>query len=344
VVRDDCARHADERPFAGQVNLGGESFPAVGPDGTPTHEPIIDQETWDRAREIRQATSQSRGGGRGRRPAGPHLFTSGLLICSCGAPMSTVTKATRTPGKPYERYVCARRLHHSPKACSQPPVKRELVDGAVWKFVGQIALDVEATKAAVTAAHNAKLGELGMLRTQTEQEIAKAQSELARIRGDYRRGAITATDWAEFRDELTAELEGGEAQLAQLARQHESLQAEVDKFDVEGVVLNELTAMRSLIVGDAQAGSREGVDSFRVALRRLFDHFELVPWGTFPSSNKDSVIWQGDTPLNIESHKLALIPYVRPEAIDWDSDQPEFPALRRVALSLRDNLSARLVA
>jgi site-specific DNA recombinase len=48
--------------YAGQVNLGGQSFPAVGPDGAPTHEPIVDQETWDRACEIREATSQSRVG------------------------------------------------------------------------------------------------------------------------------------------------------------------------------------------------------------------------------------------------------------------------------------------
>jgi hypothetical protein len=334
--------------YAGQVNLGGQSFPAVGPDGTPTHEPIVDQETWDRACEIREATSQSRGGGRGRRPAGPHLFTSGLLVCSCGAPMSTVTKPTRTPGKPYERYVCARRLHHTPKACSQSPIKRELVDGAVWEFFSKVALDVEATKAAVTEAHNARLSELVMLRTQTEQEIAKAQSELARIRGDYRRGAITATDWGEFRDELTAELEGGKAQLVQFAKQHEALQAEIDQIDVEGIVLSELTALRSLIVGDAQASSREGVDAFRMALRRLFDHFELIEWPGFggpPSEATDSIIYQGQAPV-VErgGHCLVLLPHVRREVADWEGDQTEFPALRRVALSLRANLSARLVA
>jgi hypothetical protein len=161
---------------------------------------------------------------------------------------------------------------------------------------------------------------------------------------DYRAGDLSANDWAEFRDELTAELEGGKAQLAQLDQRQDALASEIQQIDVESVVLRELTAIRSLVVGDVQSSSREGLDSLRVALRRLFERFELVPWGAFPAGGEGSVIWQGDTPLNIEAEKLVLIPRVRPEAIDWDSDQAEFPALRRVALSLRDNFHAFLVA
>jgi hypothetical protein len=162
------------------------------------------------------------------------------------------------------------------------------------------------------------------------------------------RSLPSSESWGEFRDELTAELEGGQAQLAQFAKQHEALQAEIDQIDVEGIVLSELTAIRSLIVGDAQASSREGVDAFRVALRRLFDHFELIEWPGFggpPSQATDSIIYQGQAPV-VErgGHSLVLLPHVRREAVDWEGDQTEFPALRRVALSLRASLSARLAA
>jgi Recombinase len=98
--------------YKGWVTHNGESYPAVGPDGQTTHEPIIDAETWERAKQHRKALSDSPGRGRGRRTHGSHLFTGGLLRCSCGAPMSPVTKPTRTPGKLYEVYTCAHRLHH----------------------------------------------------------------------------------------------------------------------------------------------------------------------------------------------------------------------------------------
>jgi hypothetical protein len=117
---------------------------------------------------------------------------------------------------------------------------------------------------------------------------------------------------------------------------------------VESVVFRELAAIRSVIAGEAQTGSREGVDAFRVALRRLFERFELVAWpgfGSNPNVGTEAVVWQHQTPVvERDGQPLVLLPHVRPEAVDWESDQADFPALKRVALSLRDNFHSFFAA
>ena len=102
--------------YVGRVVIDGESFPGE-------HEPIIDAETWALTCQLREATAESVGRGRGRRTAGWHLLTGGLARCTCGGAMSPVTKNKTHPGDLYEVYTCVQRLHHGPAACSQPPIK-----------------------------------------------------------------------------------------------------------------------------------------------------------------------------------------------------------------------------
>jgi hypothetical protein len=86
---------------------------------------------------------------RGRDPVAHHVLASGLLRCSCGATMLSITKPTKTPGVLYERYVCRTRIETGPEACGQAPIPREPVDRAVWEFFTQTALDVDATRATI---------------------------------------------------------------------------------------------------------------------------------------------------------------------------------------------------
>jgi hypothetical protein len=111
-------------------------------------------------------------------------------------------------------------------------------------------------------------------------------------------------------------------------------------MDAEDSVVRELTALRSLIAGEVQDGRREGLDAFRATLRRLFDRFDLVQWPMLPKGDTpDGVVYQGGGPMIERDGQppYLLIPYVRPEAIDEDSDEPVFPAMKRTALSLSDS-------
>jgi DNA invertase Pin-like site-specific DNA recombinase/cell division protein FtsB len=332
------ARYLANPLYKGAVRLNGEVFEDA------EHDAVVSREVWEKVRQLREASARSPGGGRGRYSTGVHLFTKGLLRCGrCGEAMIPVTKPTHTPGRLYEAYSCYRRVRHGPEACSQTPVQRQVIDTAVWGFFARVALDVEATKAAITDAHDAKIAGLGHLRSQTQRDVNRALESLARVRRDYLAGALDVGDWREFRDELQDALDGLKAQLAQLDQQREALTAEMARLDVESVVLRELAGIRSMIAGEAQSRSRDGVEAFRAALRRLFDRFELVAWPGVgaPASGADAVVWQGSEPPTVERNGqvLVLMPYVRPDAIDWHSDEPAFPALKRAALTLSANNS-----
>jgi hypothetical protein len=334
--------------YKGWITYDGESFPAVGPDGGPTLEPIVDAETWERARQLREGLSRTRGGGAGRRTRGSHVLTNGLLICKCGAPMSPVTKPTKTPGRLYEVYTCARRLHHGPGACDQSPIKREAIDGALWSYFADVALDLDATRALLTEQAGRKLSEVDALREQAERELVRAEARLSRITRGWQDEIIDDGEYRRQRADIDAEREAAQAQVEQQTRQRDAIAAGIAEFDAEAAMLEELAVLRELVAGEARAASREGVEPFRVALRRLFAGFELVaqaPPFHFGTGQLDGVVWQGETVPSFERDGIAYVlrPYVRSEALRPPGDG-EWPALHRAALLLHDNLCTFLAA
>jgi DNA invertase Pin-like site-specific DNA recombinase len=333
--------------YSGRVVLDGQDYPG-------DHEPIIDTKTWDVARQLR-AARQANGRPRGRRTAGRHLLTEGLLRCPCGAPMSPVTKrdARAANGFGYETYACVKRLHHGPGTCAQPPIKRTAIDDALWSYFADVALDLDATRDALTEQATERLGQLAALRQQTGAELARAEARLSRITRGWQDEVIDDGEYARQRAEVVAERDAAQAQADQHERQREAVEAAMAQFDAKAVMREELARLRQTIAGEAEAASREGLQAFRVALRRLFAGFELIPldgpphqW--FGTGQFSGQVWQGDGPPAVahDGATYALLPYVRDGAMKplRDTDPDEWPALQRVALSLSDNLCARLAA
>ena len=315
--------------YAGRVRLNGEVYEGQ-------HEPIIDPETWEKAAQVRAAAKTSPGKGRGRQPSGPHLFTKGLLKCGrCGAAMTPITQPRKTTGQ-YEVYACSGHLEGS-RACDQPRIRRELIDSAVLRFFEDVALDVDATRTAIENAHQAKIREFDALRDQAQRDLVRAEERLARVRRDYQDGRLDADDWHEQRIELGAELYAATAQGEALDGQRVALEAEVAQIDTEGAVLAELAAIRAMVAGDVTAGGHAGIDEVRVALRRLFTQFELIdPHVSGLGKGGAGLPWSRESPtIDQDGRGYVLLPYVRDEALRWDA--AEFPALKRAALTLRDN-------
>jgi site-specific DNA recombinase len=103
--------------YVGRVVLNGEDFPG-------DHERIIDEDSWRTACDLREAT-KALGRPRGRRTAGQHLLTEGLLRCTCGAAMSPITRRdTRGYDYAYEAYTCMTHLHQHPDPCPQKSINR----------------------------------------------------------------------------------------------------------------------------------------------------------------------------------------------------------------------------
>lgn len=327
--------------YAGTVRLNGDQY-----DGT--HKAVIDSDTWRKAEQMRLATARS-DGGRGRTPTANHVLAGGLLRCGCGAPMNAITKPTRTPSVAYEVYTCSRRASHGLNSCPQGPVKRRPIDEAVWRFFERVALDVDATKAAITEHHDSKLSEIDLLRAQADREAQKTTADLARIERDYRNETLAAEQWSRLDVKLTDELAAATAQVARLDDRRQTIVAEMGQIDAESAVLEQIAALRAMVVGEVRAGGREGVDAFRAALRRQFAGFELLggarPFGSGLGTQNpqpggsghfdESVGWPHPD-LTVSCAPLTLYPRVREDVIDGWGDG-EFPALRRAALTLRES-------
>ncbi len=315
--------------YSGSMRLNGETYDGV-------HEAIVDAETWRKVEQLRLATARS-DGGRGRTPTANHVLAGGLLRCGCGSAMGAVTKPTRTPGVRYEVYECRGRAQHGIDYCPQLPVKRRPIDEAVWRFFAKVALDVDATKAALAEQHDARVSEIDALRAQANREAQKTAEALTRIERDYRDGKLTAEQFTRLDGNLTNEVRAAEAQVARLNQQRETLADDMRQIDAETAVLEQIAALRAAVIGEVRAGGREGIDAFRAALRRLFSGFDLLsnahPFGS-GVRHDESVGWPHDD-LNVGSgaEVLTLYPRIRKEAVQgWGHE--DFPALRKAALSL----------
>lgn len=249
--------------YKGVVTHRGEEFPGV-------HEPIVDAETWAKAEAIR--TSRRRTYGRGRPPAGGHLFRKGMLRCGeCGEAMAPRTNPNRT-GEPTETYRCLGR-HHDKDSCSMKPVRRESIDDAVYRYFEQVALDVDATRQAITEARDRKLAEARALRRDAEVEAQRAEGRLARVRRDYSDGAITAAEWRGFRDELEGERRAAHAEAERLISREQQIVMDSDLRDAESETLRYLAEVRAAVAGEVKDSDR--VEAVRATLGRLFDCFVL---------------------------------------------------------------------
>jgi DNA invertase Pin-like site-specific DNA recombinase len=319
--------------YKGSVRLNGEVF-----DGQ--HEAIVDAETWEKARQLREAIAHSDGGGRGRCSSSGHVFTKGLLRCGrCGEAMMPRSVPNRTPGSRYEVYLCYGKARSNGASCDQRPVRREPIDSAVWRFFERVALDVDATKRAIAEANEGKLAEFRSLREQAAQEAQRAFEALTRIERDYIDGKITAEQWGRLEAKLTTEAEAAGAEAERLAANEDALRAELESFDAETAALQELAALRAMIATEARHGRQHGVDAFRAALRRLFVSFELLE-GTFGQDcDEDCVVWDhDDLGISQAGRAFTILPRIRPDVItDWWDEEAGYPALERTALTIRGN-------
>lgn len=327
--------------YKGAVRLNGQVY-----DGE--HEAIIDPETWDKARQLREAMRKSDGGGYGRTPTGSHLFTKGMLRCGlCGEAMIPRTSPTRTPGRLYEAYLCYGRMRHGTDFCPQTPVRRELIDDAVFRFYSRVAFDRKATEEAMVDSLQAKLAEVDAVREEAETTLARAEARLARVRRDYQDGKLDADDWREQRLELTAEIEAGQAILAEREAHRLMASVAIEEIDAEAATLRELADLAAMIHGQAHEGSQRNLDAFRAELRRLFVSFDLKTGSgfSFDPPPKGAVVWTGeadDLLIEHEGQPMFVKPHPRADAITWD-DPTQFPALNRSSLALSVNNSNPLI-
>lgn len=232
------------------------------------HEPIVDRQEWLEVAKLRRA--KARTFGRGRPVAGRHLFRKGFLRCGrCEGAMIPRTSPNRA-APPSETYEC---LNHKLdiEACSQTPLQRADLDGAVFAYFEQVGLDLDATRDQLAAAMNQKLDEARLLLKSAEQEAAACSERLARVKRDYLAGSLTAVEWRELRSELEPENHAARAEVDRLARQVDAHQNDDSVHAAEREVVSLLERIRRAVAGEIR--DAEAAQAVSATLLRLFDHF-----------------------------------------------------------------------
>ena len=239
----------------------------VGGGAQGRHEALIDAATWQRTRDLRQATTQRVGKGadgrvKGGRRSNTHLLGNGLLRCQCGATFYP-RKDTRS-GR--DTYRCRGRDDHATD-CNMPPLPRAAVDSAVRQYVaghvlspGMAAGEVEReAKAAAKDAASAAEREASKL-------SAKLDNGRRRMLDDD--PPFKPTEWREFKATLEAELTDARARATEAKRIAEAIKRPSGDL---------LTAVESI----RQAAADEATDARslarqRAAISRIFECFEAV--------------------------------------------------------------------
>jgi site-specific DNA recombinase len=248
----------DSPVYVGMVQYAGETYPG-------NHQPLRDDETWQRILALRNARRRSPTGGRGAQPR-RHLLTKGMLRCVCGRPMGARTFKTG-----YDYYVCNGREN---AGCHQAIIRREVVDEPLLAMFETHVLDIDATIAQIRGEANRQIREAREFSSATELELARIDDALARVRSDYLAGDLTAADWTQLRSDLQQDREAQAAELARHRDRAAELARDTDRLDAEQELAGRLTEIRQLVAG--RVAESATVDAIRAALTSTFEQFQLA--------------------------------------------------------------------
>lgn len=253
-----------------------------GPQGA-----TVDLATFEQAAARLAAAERDKQHGGGRTPKGTHLFTRGLLRCArCGEAMEP-----RSENR--QMYRCAT-VHRRHLDCDMPNVGREEIDAAMRSEIERVYLDLEETRDRLARKRAVDAAAAATAAADAERELARVESDEARIRRDYRGGRISADDWREFRIEFAEERAAATA-AAERARKRRD---EVSVVDVSDEVLDRLRGLRAVLLGNIDRAP--DLDAQRRLLRELF---ERVVW------------WSGKLPAAYD------LPIPEPESGDWEAPE-----------------------
>lgn len=261
------------RVYLGEIVAGDETL------ATDAHEAIIDPETFDRANRLRSTRRSNASGGRGR-PAKRHLL-AGLLRCANGHSMMAKTS------KGGEFYICRQRhLYHD---CDAPIIARRKVDETLINHFLNRHFDENAERERLHDAAREKGAESRELAAQADREEQEAESSLLRIKRDYQRGAITAEEWHELRDDLTEQAEASRNRAALLRARSAELEVEAAQVDTEAELASRIASILHAAAGHVD--DPEGVAAMRAALAATFDRIILAPAGGATPDVPETAPW-----------------------------------------------------
>ena len=175
---------------------------------SPYIAPIVDQETFRRANEIRQARKSPH---LGRRAAGSEHLLSGLAWCPCGHSLC----GRRSKSVRY--YVCSGRKNKGASVCRSGQVRADVLEQIILagleSMYGDVSLEDTGEQQRVRGEKRQMLGEL---LGRSDGELRQARQARERLAGDYGRGAVTGEAYQHLYDSLEDRIRALAAAVADL--------------------------------------------------------------------------------------------------------------------------------
>jgi site-specific DNA recombinase len=185
-------------------------------DFESTHEPLIDQDTFDRARVILAERGEDASRRRGNRS---DFLLSGVIRCGhCGR--AYIGMSAHGKGGTYHYYACTARQKYGPKACQGERIPREKLETAVLRQLTDIYRNGPLIHDALGAAQKQAEKERPMLderRRAIDAEIASIERSTERYFEAFEQGKLSPERCEQRIARLNARLEDLHAQQAELA-------------------------------------------------------------------------------------------------------------------------------
>jgi site-specific DNA recombinase len=190
-------------------------------DWIPINVPaIIDQETWDLAREQLQRNKE-------RAPRNNKKFDyllKGLLICGCC--QLRMHGHAGVPATRIRRYLCSHKeSHHAGSKCPNRTVQAEMIEELVWQAVSELLRNPQIL---IDQYNQRQESDYGTPEQQEQQRLkrrlAKLERESKRLIDAYQSGIIELDDLKERRERVAEECRRLEERLSSLEQQRQGQQ------------------------------------------------------------------------------------------------------------------------
>lgn len=189
-----------------------------------THEPIIEQELFDKVQAINNAAAEKAKANSGKYdhlPKAVNIYGKKFTCADCGSVIKLVRSFSTKKDKVYFTFKCPTYAEHGTRACNAKKMRKADLDEAVLSAMkAQLDLFVDMQD----SLHRLLTMKKAMAnQTQQKDEIKSLKKKLDHKKGlfsglyrDLREGLITDEDYAQAREIILADIDRMEKQLSEL--------------------------------------------------------------------------------------------------------------------------------
>lgn len=204
-----------------------------------THEPIIDQNLFDKVQKVNQAAAQKAKADYGKYdylPKAVNLYGKKFTCADCGAVMKLVRSISTKRDKAYFTFKCPTYEEHGDRGCHAKRIRKADLDAVALESIKiQLALfvDMDATLKQLLKTKKAKFSGNGQAKELRSLKATLAQKKtlFSGLYQDYREGILTQDDYASNREFLMNDIAKLEGQISKLnvERMENTRQSQAEK-------------------------------------------------------------------------------------------------------------------